>query len=1031
MKIQTKLLLFAILGSILPLFAAFLLIFNAAQTSLTKTAEENLLGDAKSQLSSLQNKLSYSKQELVTLSEMGNMQTVLDGDRSGALQADLDIFASRTPVFTEVLATNARGEVVASNLHEFIGTSLRGTWEYEAPRLGIHFDGRVVESYRLGMPIATHSVPLYDRTNPSEIIGVLIGSISWAYLQKSLELQSVFGGPQSMQRQVMLQAIESEAVLYATEGIVGEHDFHHSLTNKNEVKEVGHGHHSFMMASVVSEATGGFRDPKWRLHVLLDTHIAFAGVHELANYFFITAIVFLLLAALTGWLFARKIVIPVNSLAVGADLVAKGDYEHVLKETGAKDEIGQLTHSFNEMRIAVRDKQNELIKKTELAQQAAQAKGEFLANMSHEVRTPINGVLGMTELLLNTPLEETQGRYARTIYRSGQALLAVINDILDFSKLEAGKLELTISSFDLRELVEDVVEMLAENAAKKDVELILLMDPGSPVAFHGDSARLRQVLINLLSNAIKFTATGEVRLEVTMPESTAENLPVKFRVIDTGIGISPESQKQIFDSFVQADGSTTRQYGGTGLGLAISTSLIELMGANINVKSALGVGSEFGFEIDLEKIPAHVAAKWQESGALAGKRVLIVDDTQTNREILDAQLQFWSAETVVAASGAAALHELMEAKENDTPFDLAILDMHMPILSGTDLAAAIQINNLASHTELVLLSSACDNMTLESCKQLGISALVAKPARQIELYNVLIASSEQRKAGPINVKEVSHSIVADECRGHLLLVEDNPVNQDMMCEMLRILGHTVEVAENGQVALDCLEHKQFDLVLMDCQMPVLDGFDATKAIRKAESLRADGVRQAIVALTANALQGDKEKCLETGMDDYLSKPVSVARLKAVLKQWLSDSTDQSSNHDDVVVFLEPESEPDVSTHPILNEKVHGELLAMCANAPTGFYSSLIDKFEVGSLEDISKIRKGLDANDAQSVGNSAHRLKSSSVSIGSLALSELCQTLESAAKNNSIEIDYSLCDLIDVEHQKLLSLLRLQEQKVA
>lgn len=1031
MKIQTKLLLFAILGSILPLFAAFLLTFNAAQNSLTKTVEANLLDDANDQLASLQNKLSYSKQELVTLSGMGNMQNVHDGDRSGALQADLVNFASRMPVFSEVLATNNVGEVVASNLHEFIGTSLSGTWEYEAPRLGIQFDGRMVESYRLNRSIATHSVPLYNSANPSEIIGVLIGSINWAFFQKSLESQNVFGGPQSAQRQVMLKSLDNETVLYATEGVEGDHDFHHSLTSQDEIRKIKHGHRSFMMASVVSEATGGFRDPRWRLHVSLDTHIAFAGVHELANYFFLTAVVVLLLAGFMGWLLARKIVKPVNSLVVGADLVAKGDYEHVLEETGTKDEIGQLTHSFNEMRIAVRDKQNKLIRETELARQAAQAKGEFLANMSHEVRTPINGVLGMTELLLNTPLEETQSRYARTIYRSGQALLAVINDILDFSKLEAGKLELTISSFDLRELVEDVVEMLAENAAKKDVELILLMDPASPVAFHGDSARLRQVLLNLLSNAIKFTATGEVKLEVSMPESTAENLPVKFRVIDTGIGINPESQKQIFDSFVQADGSTTRQYGGTGLGLAISTSLIELMGANINVKSSLGVGSEFWFEIELEKIPAHVAAKWQESGALAGKRVLIVDDTQTNREILDVQLKFWSAETVVAATGAAALHELMQAKENDTPFDLAILDMHMPILSGTDLAAAIQKNNLASNTELVLLSSACDNLTLESCKKLGISALVAKPARQIELYNVLIASSEQRTVVPTSVKEVSHSIVADDRRGHLLLVEDNPVNQDMMCEMLRILGHTVEVAENGQVALDSLEQGQFDLVLMDCQMPVLDGFNATKAIRKAESLCGDGERQAIVALTANALQGDKEKCLEAGMDAYLSKPVSVARLKNVLRQWLPDSTDQSSINDDVVVFLESASEPDVSTHPILNEKVHGELLAMCAKAPAGFYSGLIDKFEAGSLEDISKIRKGLDANDAQSVSAGAHRLKSSSVSIGSLALSELCQSLESAAKSGSIGNDSSLCELIEVELQKLLSHLRSQEQKVA
>ena len=1031
MKIQAKLLLFAILCSILPLLTAFVLTFNAAQNSLTKAVEENLLSDAKAQLAGLQRQLSYSKQELVTLSELGNMQNVKSGDYNGILQTDLDIFASRTPLFSEILATDNEGLVIATNLHGFINSNLTGTWEYEAPRLGIHFDGRVVDSYRLDMPIATHSVPLYDRLNPDEIIGVLIGSINWEFLQRDLARHNVFGGPQSEQRQFILEAVESDSILYATEGVDFRHGLGEKQVNSNEVRRITEGGREFMMVSIASEPVDGFRDPRWRLHVLLDTEIAYAGVTELKNYFVITAGLVLLLAFITGWFLARGFVNPVNSLAVGAERIAKGDYDYELADTGTKDEIGQLTRSFNEMRVAVRDKQDELVTKTELAEQAAQAKGEFLANMSHEVRTPINGVLGMTELLLNTPLDDTQGRYAKTIYRSGQALLSVINDILDFSKIEAGKLELTISSFDLRELVEDVIEMLAENAARKGIELILVMEPGNPIAFDGDSARLRQVLLNLLSNAIKFTSEGEVRLVVSFGDAIDQNVPVKFQVIDTGIGIAEDNQAQIFDSFVQADGSTTRQYGGTGLGLAISSNLIKLMGAQINVKSETGVGSEFWFEVSLHELPARVADKWQEAGSLQGKRALVVDDTQTNREILEAQLLFWGVDTVVTSSGAKALHQLALAKDNNNAFDLIILDMHMPIMNGTDIAYEIKRNELAPTAKLVLLSSACDNLTRESCRELNISALVAKPVRQVELFNVLIASTEYHLTKQTKSKEVANTIVVDEHSGHILLVEDNPVNQDMMCEMLRILGHTVDVAENGQIALEALENDQFDIVLMDCQMPILDGFGATEAIRKAESLRGDGVRQPIVALTANALQGDREKCIACGMDDYLSKPVSSSRLKEVLKQWLSGEEKGVK----ASTKIEKESvEPAAlvsKEHPVLNDTVFSDLLTMCASAPPGFYTTLVDKFEIGSFEDIKCIQTGLDDNDARLVSSSAHRLKSSSLSIGGKALAELCQALELAAKSNLLDNAPLLCNRIEKEQRKLLSVLRTHDIKAA
>ncbi len=1026
MKIRTKLLVFAILCAIFPICAAFLLTFNTIKNSITHAAEEHLIIDAEEQLETLQYKLSSSKEELVTLSKMSNMQFVLNGDLSGRLQKDIDIFASHSPLFTEILAADSSGHVVAGNLHEFIGTSLRGTWEFEAPRLGIHFDGRVVQSYRLQKPIATHSVPLFESGTESEkIIGALIGSINWEYMKRHLADRHVFGGEQNEQRQIILESVESKSILYATEGTHTPLELLAPNADTDHTRTVVHDGQEFMMVTIPSRTFEGFRNPEWRMHVLLSSDIAFAEVEQLKNYFIIAALVVLGLAMALGLFLARSIVVPVNSLAASAERIASGDYDHELDGSSNKDEIGQLTNSFNAMRVAVRDNRLELVAKSELAEQAARAKGEFLANMSHEVRTPINGVLGMTELLLNTPLEENQGRYAKTIFRSGQALLSVINDILDYSKIEAGKLELTVSSFDLRELVEDVVEMLAENASRKEVELILLMRPGSPVAFNGDSARLRQVLLNLLSNAIKFTTEGEVRLVVSFGDVNLNNMPVKFQVIDTGIGISEQSQKQIFDSFVQADGSTTRQFGGTGLGLAISSSLVELMGGEIVVESKLDQGSNFWFEIELEEIHRDIEAVWSNVNALAGKRILIVDDTPANREIMQSQVGYWGAEAVCVEGPISAMEQLSLAKKEENIFDIVILDMHMPVMNGIQLAAEIKQRELAPNTRLVLLSSACDNITIDSCRAYNISSLVAKPVRQVELFNVISASLSNLNSHQQQSKEVGDKIAGDDFQSHVMLVEDNPVNQDMMSEMLRILGHTSVVCENGQVALDAISDRQFDFILMDCQMPVLDGFMATQKIREMGVKSKRGEPIPIVALTANALQGDKQKCLAAGMDDYLSKPVSSHVLKTMLSKWCRTNAE-------IQTLSTTVSELGTSIeNNVLDSKVFGELLEMCSHAPAGYFDKLVDKFAEGSQEDIDRIQKGIQTENATLIGSSAHRMKSSSLSLGGRSLSNLCQQLEKDAKNADLAEAENLLTAIRQEQRKMLETLRSQSSKAA
>ncbi|MFK7993125.1 MAG: response regulator [Granulosicoccus sp.] len=1050
MRIQAKLLLFAILCSVLPLIATFSLSFDTVKDSLSQTVQKNLISQAKEQLDTLQSQLASSKHELVTLSKLSTMQNVITGDLAGNLQYDIDTFAKRAPLFAEIVVVDYDGLAVASTLQEYVNHNFNGTWEFEAPKLGINFDGRVVKSYRLDRYIATQSVPLYSAENPEKIIGALIGSIDWNYLQREMSMNSVFGGDQSQQRQVFLQSLESDWILYGTADVKPPLELMSAITDSADVRHVIHEDRNYILVSIHSRPFREFRDPRWKLSVLLDADIAYASVNELKNYFLIAGGFVLLLVIALGMLFARSIVTPVKSLVTGAERLSAGDYEYELPQNNARDEIGQLTHSFNAMRVAVRHNEQELVTKTEVAQQAARLKGEFLANMSHEVRTPINGVLGMTELLLNTSLDAAQSRYAKTISRSGQALLAVINDILDFSKIEAGKLELSRCAFDLRDLVEDVVEMVAETAHKKGVEVVLLVPPESHVAFNGDSARLRQVLLNLLSNAVKFTAQGEVKLLVDCAEQEEGLARVNLKVVDTGIGIEASNQKKIFESFVQADGSTTREFGGTGLGLAISSKLVDLMGGKMGVSSVAGQGSTFWVEIELQQLSSSVELAWREPDSLKDKRILIVDDNQTNREILENQVIYWGAEPTVATNAVEALKALERASNTNTLFDAAILDMQMPLMSGTELAKVMHDRKLAITTRIILLSSACDNLDSQTCKRIGIHSTVNKPVRQPDLHNCLTAAIITDSSTPHIHRSAVKKIKTTELHGHVLLAEDNPVNQDMMLEMMRLQGLTTELACNGEEVLTALEKNDFDLVLMDCQMPILDGFAATRKIRDIEDSLGKNRHIPIIALTANAMQGDRERCLAAGMDDYLSKPVSSLQLRNVMTKWLKESgnsspiaqkpTDSkpiqdagsSSTATEKPTGMQPSS-PEIHADysSFVDERIFSELLVMCENAPAGFYNQLVKKFDESSIEDLNSMSNALNERNAKQLGSSAHRLKSSSASWGATRLTELLQALELASRNGKLEHAPILLKHVIREHNVFLQFLRIKESRAA
>jgi PAS domain S-box-containing protein len=638
----------------------------------------------------------------------------------------------------------------------------------------------------------------------------------------------------------------------------------------------------------------------------------------------------------------------------------------------------------------------------EQAEAASRAKSQFLANMSHEIRTPMNGVLGMTELLLGTSLTDKQRRFADAVYRSGESLLEIINDILDFSKIEAGRLEFESVEFDLRSLVEDVFEMLAPRAQQKRIELAHRIAPEVPLVVVGDPTRLRQILTNLVGNAIKFTEHGEVVVQVApiAPQADSEANAVarmRFEVRDTGIGIRPEALKRLFTVFMQADQSMSRRYGGTGLGLAISKQLVELMGGHIEATSRYGHGSTFAFELPLPAGEQVVAAGAVNAPSFTGKRVLVVEDNPTNRQILEAQLRQVLIDVATAENGAQALDLLRAAAKAGTPFDAALIDLKMPLMDGLTLAASIRRDPLLATLRMALLTSLGGSQEAADAHACGIEVYLPKPIRSVELMNTL--ATLLGRAAPVPVpRPVGREM-------HVLLVEDNAINQEVARAMLIDLNCEVRVTGNGHQALVALAQERFDLVLMDCQMPEMDGFEALRRFRAGAkgTLRfRTPIDAPVVALTANALAGDAERCRAAGFSDYLAKPFRQEQLAELLARWVY-GTAPGAEKTAAAPVVAANEEPAAPTETnVLDPAVIDRIRAMEQRGAERLLARLIETYLGSSARLFSDAEAALERADSTALRQAAHTLKSSSANLGATELARRCAEIEALARNDRL-----------------------------